>query len=63
MVLAKLKPKPNMNFSEPNDKEYATKLDIKLLHSELEKLEMRLIIKLGAMVAFWGSAVITLIKI
>lgn len=63
MELAKLKPKSNMHFSESNSNEYATKSDIRLLHSELEKLEMRLIIKLGAMVAFWASAVITLIKI
>jgi len=63
MVLAKLRPKSEMCFSESNGNEYATKSDIRILHSELEKLEMRLIIKLGAMVAFWASAVITLIKI
>jgi len=61
MQIANLK--PNNSFSNSKDQEYATKSDLLLLKAEIEKLEMRLIIKLGAMMAFWASAILTLIKV
>lgn len=44
------------------DSAFATKNDIQKLHYLIEKLEMKLIIKLGAMMAFWSSVILTVIK-
>jgi len=63
MQIATLKPKNHDQHSKSCDYDYATKADIELLKSEIEKLEMRLIIKLGAMMAFWATAILTLIKL
>ena len=64
MQITNLKPKTTTNpFPTSKDHEYATKADLLILKSEIEKLEMRLIIKLGGMMAFWASAILTLIKL
>jgi len=64
MHIATIRPKePNQCPKPSDDTEYATKHDIALLRSELEKLEMKLIIKLGTMMAFWASIILTLIKL
>jgi hypothetical protein len=42
---------------------FATTHDIQILRYEIEKLEMRLIIKLGALMAFWSSMIIAVIKL
>lgn len=64
MHLASVKTKDEDSYLRPKDlSKYATKADIKLLRIEIEKLEMRMIIKLGAMMAFWASAILTIIKL
>lgn len=45
------------------DSGFATKYDIQKIHYLIEKLEMKLIIKLGTIMAFWSSIIVTLIKI
>jgi len=64
MHVATIRPKdPNQCQKHSDDIEYATKYDIALLRAEIEKIEMRLIIKLGTMMAFWASIILTLIKL
>jgi hypothetical protein len=64
MQIATIRPKDSNQCPKPSDEiEYATKYDIALLRAEIEKLEMRLIIKLGTMMAFWASIILTLIKL
>ncbi len=41
----------------------ARKSDIKILKEKLEKIEMRLVIKLGGIISFWASILATLIKV
>jgi hypothetical protein len=41
----------------------AKKSDIKILGEKLEKIEMRLVIKLGGIISFWASVLATLIKV
>jgi|GEM_PF-2119011 hypothetical protein len=64
MHLASIKTKNEESRLKSRDLiKYATKADIKLLRIEIEKLEMRVIIKVGAMMAFWASAILTIIKL
>ena len=64
MQIASIRPKgPDQCQKQLDDSEYATKRDLEGLRSEIEKLEMRLIIKLGSMMAFWASIILTLIKL
>ena len=49
-------------LDKSNTKRFADKSEIILLKSELEKLELRLVIKLGAVISFWGSILVALIK-
>lgn len=41
----------------------ARKSDIKLLKEKIEKVEMRLVIKLGGIISFWASVLLTLMKV
>ena len=45
------------------DKSFVTQLDLQKIYFKIEKLEMKLIIKLGAMMAFWSSLVVAIVKI
>jgi hypothetical protein len=51
------------NFTKNKSQKFATKSDITVLRHEIEKLEMRMIIKLGTMMAFWASVLASLIKL
>ncbi|MEQ9116288.1 MAG: hypothetical protein RLN62_05785 [Rickettsiales bacterium] len=45
------------------DKMFVTQLDIQKIYFKIEKVEMKLIIKLGAMMAFWSSLIVAIVKI
>ena len=41
----------------------AKKSDIRILKEQIDKIEMRLVIKLGGIISFWASVLATLIKV
>lgn len=41
----------------------ARRADIKLLKEKIDKVEMRLVIKLGGVISFWASVLLTLMKV
>ena len=41
----------------------ARRADIKLLKEKIDKVEMRLVIKLGGIISFWASVLLTLMKV
>lgn len=41
----------------------ATRSDIKIIREKLDKIELRLVIKLGGIISFWASVLATLMKV